>query len=133
MAAMTEVSAIRCFSFDASLALPMSRSGGTLFAYRGGVQFFLFHRVSSTVTEPISTFSFPLSGTAAASSLNHPVNSPDIPKILLISLLAGLGCGLGLAFVREQMDRSFHDAGDVEIALGLRVLATIPKIEEKAA
>ena len=59
--------------------------------------------------------------------------SPDIPKILLISLLAGLGCGLGLAFVREQMDRSFHDAGDVEIALGLRVLATIPKIEQKAA
>jgi chromosome segregation ATPase len=59
--------------------------------------------------------------------------SPDIPKILLISLLAGLGCGLGLAFVREQMDRSFHDAGDVEIALGLRVLATIPRIEEKAA
>ena len=59
--------------------------------------------------------------------------SPDIPKILLISLLAGLGCGLGLALVREQMDRSFYDAGDVETALGLRVLATIPKIEEKTA
>jgi polysaccharide chain length determinant protein (PEP-CTERM system associated) len=59
--------------------------------------------------------------------------SPDVPKILLISLLAGLGCGVGLAFVREQMDRSFHDAGDVEIALGLKVLATIPRIEEKAA
>lgn len=59
--------------------------------------------------------------------------SPDIPKILLIGLLAGLGCGLGLALVREQLDRSFHDAGDVEIALGLKVLATIPRIEEKAA
>ena len=59
--------------------------------------------------------------------------SPDIPKILLISLLAGLGCGLGLAFVREQLDRSFRDAGDVETALGLKVLATIPRIEEKAA
>ena len=33
--------------------------------------------------------------------------SPDIPKILLIGLLGGLGCGLGLAFLREQMDRSF--------------------------
>ncbi len=59
--------------------------------------------------------------------------SPDVPKILLISLLAGLGGGVGLAFIREQMDRSFHDAGDVEIALGLKVLATIPRIEEKAA
>jgi uncharacterized protein involved in exopolysaccharide biosynthesis len=59
--------------------------------------------------------------------------SPDVPKILLISLLAGLGGGVGLAFIREQMDRSFHDAGDVEIALGLKVLATIPRIEETAA
>jgi len=58
--------------------------------------------------------------------------SPDVPKILLIGLLAGLGGGFGLAFFREQMDRSFHDAGDVEAALGLRVLATIPRIEDKA-
>lgn len=59
--------------------------------------------------------------------------SPDIPKILLISLLAGLGGGLAFAFLREQMDRSFHDAADVEITLGLKVIATIPKIENKAA
>ena len=59
--------------------------------------------------------------------------SPDIPKILLISLLAALGGGLALAFLREQMDRSFHDAADVEITLGLKVIATIPKIENKAA
>jgi uncharacterized protein involved in exopolysaccharide biosynthesis len=59
--------------------------------------------------------------------------SPDIPKILLIGLLAGIGGGLGLAFIREQMDRSFYDAEDVEISFGLKVLATIPKIEEKAA
>lgn len=57
--------------------------------------------------------------------------SPDIPKTLLIGLLAGLGCGLAAAFLREQLDRSFHDASDVEIALGLKVLANIPKIEEK--
>jgi len=58
--------------------------------------------------------------------------SPDIPKILIIGLLGGFGCGLGLAFLREQMDRSFHDSADVEITLGLKVLATIPKIENKA-
>ncbi len=56
--------------------------------------------------------------------------SPDIPKILLISLIAGLGAGVAAAFLREQMDRSFHDSGDVEITLGIKVLATIPKIED---
>lgn len=57
--------------------------------------------------------------------------SPDIPKILLIGLFAGIGGGFGLAFLREQMDRSFRESGDVEITLGLKVLATIPHIEEK--
>ena len=59
--------------------------------------------------------------------------SPDIPRILLIGLLAAIGGGFGLAFFREQLDRSFHDSGDVEVTLALKVLATIPKIEEKAA
>ena len=59
--------------------------------------------------------------------------SPDIPKVLLIGLALSIGCSFGLAFIREQMDRSFHDAGDAEATLGLKVLATIPKIEEKTA
>ena len=58
---------------------------------------------------------------------------PDIPKVLLIGLALSIGCSFGLAFIREQMDRSFYDAGDVELTLGLTVLATIPKIEEKTA
>jgi polysaccharide chain length determinant protein (PEP-CTERM system associated) len=58
---------------------------------------------------------------------------PDIPKVLLIGLLAGLGCGLGGIFVREQLDRSFRDPEDVEVTLGLKVLANIPKIGSKAA
>ena len=59
--------------------------------------------------------------------------SPDVQKIFLIGLLAGIGGGFGLAFFREQFDRSFHDSGDVEVTLALKVLATIPKIEETAA
>jgi len=58
---------------------------------------------------------------------------PDIPKILLFGLLISAGAGFGVAFVREQMDRSFQDADDLEAALGLRVLANIPKIKPKAA
>ncbi len=59
--------------------------------------------------------------------------SPDIPKIFLIGFALSIGCSLGSAIIREQLDRSFHDAGDVEVTLGLRVLATIPKIEEETA
>jgi polysaccharide chain length determinant protein (PEP-CTERM system associated) len=58
---------------------------------------------------------------------------PDIPKILLFGLLLGLGSGFGMAFFREQMDRSFRDAEDLEATLGLKVIANIPKVESKAA
>ena len=58
---------------------------------------------------------------------------PDIPKILIFGLLLGIGSGFGLAFFREQMDRSFRDAEDLEATLGLKVIANIPKVEKKAA
>jgi uncharacterized protein involved in exopolysaccharide biosynthesis len=58
---------------------------------------------------------------------------PDIPQVLLFGLLLGLGSGVGLTFFREQMDRSFRDAGDLEATLGFKVIANIPKIEKKAA
>jgi polysaccharide chain length determinant protein (PEP-CTERM system associated) len=58
---------------------------------------------------------------------------PDIFKVMLIGLALSLGSGLGVTFIREQMDRSFRDAEDLETALGLKVLANIPKIEKEAA
>ena len=58
---------------------------------------------------------------------------PDVPKILLFGLLLGMGSGFGMAFFREQMDRSFKDAEDLETTLGFKVLANIPNIEKKAA
>jgi uncharacterized protein involved in exopolysaccharide biosynthesis len=58
---------------------------------------------------------------------------PDIPKILLFGVLLGLGSGFGMGFFREQMDRSFRDAEDLEATLGFKVLANIPKIGKEAA
>lgn len=58
---------------------------------------------------------------------------PDVFKVALIGLVLGLGSGLGLVFLREQLDHSFRDAEDVETVLGLKVLANIPKIEQEAA
>jgi polysaccharide chain length determinant protein (PEP-CTERM system associated) len=59
--------------------------------------------------------------------------SPNIPRNLLLGVLLGMGLGFGIAFFREQMDRSFKDAEDLETTLGFKVLANIPKIEKKAA
>ena len=49
-----------------------------------------------------------------------------------MGLIAGIACGLGAIFAREQLDRSFHDPEDVEATLGFKVLANIPKITSKA-
>jgi uncharacterized protein involved in exopolysaccharide biosynthesis len=57
---------------------------------------------------------------------------PDIPKILLIGLVLGFFSGAAMAFLREQMDRSFRDAEDLQVALGFKVLANIPRIGVKA-
>jgi polysaccharide chain length determinant protein (PEP-CTERM system associated) len=68
-----------------------------------------------------------------------PARIPEKPiqakvlKILLFGLLAGMGSGLGMAFVREQMDRSFRDPEDLEATMEFKVLANIPKIQKKAA
>ncbi len=58
---------------------------------------------------------------------------PSIPKIILFGLLFGIGSGGGLAFLREQMDRSFRDAEDVNNTLGLKVLISIPGIDAEQA
>jgi uncharacterized protein involved in exopolysaccharide biosynthesis len=68
-----------------------------------------------------------------------PARIPEKPmqakifRILLAGLFLGLGFGLGIAFVREQMDRSFRDAEDLEATMECKVLANIPRIQKKAA
>ena len=68
-----------------------------------------------------------------------PARIPEKPMqgkvliILLLGLLLGMGSGFGVAFLKEQMDRSFRDAEDLEATMEFKVLANIPKIEKKAA
>jgi polysaccharide chain length determinant protein (PEP-CTERM system associated) len=61
---------------------------------------------------------------------NRPFK-PDVPRVILIGLLAGLLAGLSLAFLREQLDHSFRDADDVEATLGQKVLSNIPRIDQE--
>jgi polysaccharide chain length determinant protein (PEP-CTERM system associated) len=53
---------------------------------------------------------------------------PNIPKILAMGLMMALGCGLGLAFLREYLDPTFWSRKEVESMLELPVLISIPII-----
>jgi len=57
---------------------------------------------------------------------------PSSPRMLLnlgISLLAGLGLGMALAFVLEQMDDAIADPAEIERRLGLPLLGSVPRLE----
>jgi capsular exopolysaccharide synthesis family protein len=55
---------------------------------------------------------------------------PSSPKLILnmlMALLAGAAVGTGLAFALEQVDEAISDPSDLEAAIGLPLLGTIPK------
>ena len=54
----------------------------------------------------------------------HPRKS----LILLLTTIVGLVGGVGLAFVRELMDGSVRTRGDAQLAVGMPVLALVPRM-----
>ncbi len=61
-----------------------------------------------------------------ASLPQRPVE-PDMPKVFLIFLVAGLSIGGAIAYLLESLDTSFRRSEDIE-SLGVSLLATIPVI-----
>jgi polysaccharide chain length determinant protein (PEP-CTERM system associated) len=59
-------------------------------------------------------------------------SSPDRLRILLVGVLAGLLCGVAVAWVAELRDESFRSARDVRRAFQHPVLAVIPDVVVKA-
>ena len=57
---------------------------------------------------------------------------PDIPKLLLAGLFAGLAAGFGLALGVEYLDQSFRNYHDLTEVLQIPVLAVIPKLQTAA-
>jgi len=55
---------------------------------------------------------------------------PDMKKIFLIALAAGLGIGGGLIFLREYYDSSFKKIDEVEKYLEIPVLTAIPALNK---
>jgi polysaccharide chain length determinant protein (PEP-CTERM system associated) len=54
---------------------------------------------------------------------------PDIPKLLLAGLFAGLAAGCGLVLGMEYLDKSFRDYNEIREFLQIPLLAVIPRIE----
>lgn len=55
---------------------------------------------------------------------------PDPLRVILISLVLGVGCGAGIVLLLEYGDVSFRKAEELEQAIGLPVLAVIPTFPE---
>jgi polysaccharide chain length determinant protein (PEP-CTERM system associated) len=53
---------------------------------------------------------------------------PDLKKVFLIVVAAGIGLGGGLAVLLEYLNTSFRKPDDIENAYDLPVLATVPRI-----
>ena len=53
---------------------------------------------------------------------------PNKPLLIVLGLFLGLGCGLGLVFLREFMDQSILDIEDAKNNLDAPVLGAIPRI-----
>jgi len=54
--------------------------------------------------------------------------SPDLPKLFMITIVAGLGLGAGCIFLLETMDTSVRRLDNLEEEIGLPVLAMVPRI-----
>jgi polysaccharide chain length determinant protein (PEP-CTERM system associated) len=58
-------------------------------------------------------------------------SKPNRNGLLAVGALLGFGVGVGLAWLRESMDRSFYEVSDLETYLDLPVLATILNLNEE--
>lgn len=65
------------------------------------------------------------------SSASVPVSAsfPNSRLLMLLSVVAGLGLGVVLAFVAEQLDNGFRSADQIESLLGLPTIGHIPALK----
>jgi len=54
--------------------------------------------------------------------------SPNMRKLFLLTVAAGLGIGGGIIFLLENLNASFKSADSIETQLGLPVIATLPEL-----
>lgn len=67
-----------------------------------------------------------------AAGLPRVPESPNVPRILLLSVGLGIGLGLASVFGREYFDRSVHDLRSLQNEFDVPVLGEIPHISRSA-
>jgi uncharacterized protein involved in exopolysaccharide biosynthesis len=63
-----------------------------------------------------------------AASLPHDPESPNALRLLLLSVVLGIGLGGAAAIAREYFDRSVHDVRALQNEFDVPVLAEISRI-----
>lgn len=61
-------------------------------------------------------------------NLPHAPFKPNIPKVLILGLAGALMSGVGLAFLRENLDQTYRSSKELEDVLKIPVLVSIPVI-----
>jgi len=56
---------------------------------------------------------------------------PNMPMLFVITIAAGIGIGGGVVFLLEFMNPSFRSPKEVELTLGLPIIALLPLIEDR--
>ncbi|MBW1895677.1 MAG: hypothetical protein JRI47_01330 [Deltaproteobacteria bacterium] len=62
-------------------------------------------------------------------NLPQKPSKPNVLKVLGMGFMMALACGLGTAYLKERMDQTFWQSADLEAALDLPVLVTLPLVK----
>jgi polysaccharide biosynthesis transport protein len=95
-------------------------------SYRTLYDNFLHH-----YTESIQQQSFPITEARLISPASSPLykSSPRGLRVLALALLGGIGCGAGLALLRELLDRGVRTSSQIQTAFDAECLAFVPSTE----
>lgn len=96
-------------------------------SYRSFFDNFLLH-----YTEAVQEQSSPIREMrVVARASNAFKSSPQTFRVIAMTLLGGMGLGIGIGMLRENLDRRFRTTAEVENALHKQILALVPLIKNK--
>ena len=78
---------------------------------------------------------FPITEARVISTASPPLqkSKPKTILVLALSLVGGLGLGVGLGVLRDQMDRVFRTAKQLEAELQVPCVALVPLVKDEKA
>ena len=83
----------------------------------------------------VSQQSYPVADARVITAATRPLapSGPRSKLVLAIGLIAGLMCGIGVAFLRHTLDRSVRSPRQVREDLGLECIGELPAVSGRRA